>query len=103
MNCFRLRQDANGLVRTVAMSFTFACCIYAQGTSAQMNGVVRDASGALIPQAQIAVTNIDTHVQRKSVSNGEGAYVVPLLPPGNYTIDVQKSGFQPVRRTGITL
>lgn len=77
--------------------------VFGQGTSAQVNGAIRDATGAVIADARITVTNTDTTTQRKTASNGQGGYVVPLLPPGRYQITIEKEGFQPVVRSGITL
>src|SRR5215471_9240345 len=87
----------------LALFVASAPCVFAQGTAAQVNGAVRDASGAVIPDAQITITNTDTQAQRKTTSNAEGGYVVPLLPPGNYAISVAKTGFQPLVCSGVRL
>ncbi|MCL4402773.1 MAG: carboxypeptidase-like regulatory domain-containing protein [Acidobacteria bacterium] len=81
-----------------------APAVFAQGAaSAQINGVIRDASGAVVPGAAIIATNADTQAQRKTTSNDDGGYMVPLLPPGKYRISVEKTGFQPLLRSGISL
>ena len=69
----------------------------------QLVGRITDPSGSVIPSAAIDVTNVDTGVQRKTTSNELGYYTVPLLPPGSYRITVQKEGFRPISRSGITL
>src|SRR5205807_10113333 len=56
-----------------------------------------------IPGATVIATNADTRTQRKTSSNADGGYVVPLLPPGNYRVAVEKEGFQPLLRSGINL
>lgn len=97
---------------TTCLPFTlalFACVLviapraFGQGATAQINGSIRDASGAVIPGASVTVTNADTETQRKSSSNAEGGYAVPLLPPGNYRIAVEKEGFQSLLRSGVSL
>jgi hypothetical protein len=83
--------------------FALGGSLFGQGTSAQINGAIRDASGAVVADAQVTVTNIDTQAQRRTSSNAQGGYVVPLLPPGHYRISIDKTGFQPVVRSGVTL
>jgi outer membrane receptor protein involved in Fe transport len=74
-----------------------------QSVTAQMSGRVTDASGASVPEANVTITNVDTGVARKVATNAEGYYVIPLLPPGNYSLTVAKAGFEPVRRPNLTL
>ena len=71
--------------------------------TAQVTGRVSDASGAVVPGAQISVTNQKTGLTRDSVSNGEGYFTIPLLPPGEYRIAVKKDGFKPVVRPDVVL
>ncbi len=59
-------------------------------------GTVLDAAGAVIPQAQVKVTNLATGEARTVSSADNGSYSVPLLPPGNYSVEVSKSGFKTV-------
>ena len=71
--------------------------------TAQVTGRISDASGAVVPGAQITVTNQKTGFVRDSVSNGEGYFSIPQLPPGEYRIAVKKDGFKPVVRPDVTL
>ncbi|HEV8454909.1 MAG TPA: TonB-dependent receptor, partial [Gemmatimonadales bacterium] len=71
--------------------------------TAQVSGFVRDASEALVSGAEVTVTQTDTGVDRKAVSNVGGYYLVPFLPPGRYKVAVRAQGFKPVDREGITL
>jgi hypothetical protein len=71
--------------------------------SAAITGRITDPSGGVTPQAQITVRNTDTGISRLAVSNDQGYYTVPALPPGNYEMTVEKQGFQPAARTGIRL
>jgi hypothetical protein len=88
----------------------FLICLFAsagsmlgQATTAQINGRIADPSGAAVPDARIVITNVETALKRESVSNEQGNYAAPLLPPGNYTINIFKEGFRPVTRSGMTL
>ena len=66
----------------------------AQTTTAQISGQVTDSTGAMVPQAIITITNVDTGVSRKVETSGTGYYVIPLLPPGNYKLTAEKQGFR---------
>ncbi|HEX8291836.1 MAG TPA: carboxypeptidase-like regulatory domain-containing protein, partial [Pyrinomonadaceae bacterium] len=52
---------------------------------------------------EITVLNLSTAVQRHAVTGGEGAFVVPLLPPGRYTLTAQREGFATLEVRNITL
>ena len=71
----------------------------AQVSTASVNGVVRDAAGAVVPGATIVLQNLDTSVQHPSVSNGSGAYVILNIAPGRYTLQANAKGFNP-QKTG---
>ena len=57
-------------------------------------GTVTDASGAVVPGAQIVATNNATGQATSALSNAQGYYQVPLLPPGNYSVDASRNGFK---------
>ena len=65
----------------------------AQVSTASINGVIRDPTGAVVPDATIVLTNVDTSVARTSTANNAGAYGFVSIPPGNYTIESTAKGF----------
>src|SRR5262245_13941512 len=75
----------------------------AQVAAGEMTGLVKDQAGAAVPGATVTVTDINTNRQRVVTSSAEGVYTVPSLAPGEYRLDVELSGFKPVRRVGIHL
>jgi hypothetical protein len=77
--------------------------VIAWAQTAQVTGRVSDASGAVVPGAQITLTNQATGSKRETVANDEGYYTVPLLPPGTYEINVTASGFRAVVQSGVVL
>src|ERR1700681_2402004 len=77
--------------------------LFAQVAAGEITGVAHDPAGATVPGATVTVTNVDTNRQRVIVSNGNGVYTAPSLAPGEYRIDVELSGFKPVRREGLHL
>ena len=88
-------------MRVFFLLIVFATCLLAQ--SAQISGVVRDSTQAVVPRAVITVTAEDTGLRRAVVSSDEGIYTVPLLPPAKYKIEVTAQGFQTSRQTGVSL
>ncbi|MBI4910655.1 MAG: TonB-dependent receptor [Acidobacteria bacterium] len=77
--------------------------VYGQGRTAQLTGRITDSTGAVVPGAQMTITNVDTGVARIAQSDGSGNYAFPLLEPGKYSVSVQQTGFRPITRAGITL
>ncbi|MGA9472930.1 MAG: TonB-dependent receptor [Terriglobales bacterium] len=59
-----------------------------------ISGNVVDSSGALVAGAQVVVTNAATGDKRTTVSQSTGGFSVPLLPPGNYSVEVSGTGFK---------
>src|SRR6267378_4079972 len=85
---------------TVCFLFAMATCAagsvssaFAQGEQATITGIVTDESGAVIPNARVSVTNIETRVTREAQTNDEGQYRVPYLSPGRYEVTVESRGF----------
>ncbi len=72
------------------------CCPQAgaQLTSGQFNGHVSDPSGATVRDAKVTIVDKLTGVSHTTVTNSEGFYTFPLLPPGEYTLTVVKAGFE---------
>ena len=90
---------------SAVVSLFLACsCSWAQAVStAQINGNVRDSSGAAIPDAQIKVTQTATGATRTATSGTDGSYVLPNLPIGPYMLEVSKQGFSKYVQSGIVL
>src|SRR5262245_32110163 len=75
----------------------------AQVAAGEITGLIRDQAGAAVPGATVTVTNVDTNLQRVVVSTSDGVYTAPSLASGAYRIDVELSGFKPIRRSGVRL
>jgi hypothetical protein len=69
----------------------------------QVSGVVRDASGAVLPGAEVTITKTDTGLTRTVFTGGDGSYALPNLPVGPYQLKVVLSGFTTYVRDGIVL
>jgi hypothetical protein len=73
--------------------FFFSLASHAQVTTATLNGVVADFSGASIVDAAVKVSNVATNTQRIVNTDKSGRYYVNDLIPGTYTVSVEASGF----------
>jgi hypothetical protein len=72
-------------------------------TTAQLTGIVQDNSGAMIPGAEITLTDQATGIKRIVQTNRQGLYAFPSLVPGTYTVKVSAKSFQSKEITGITI
>src|ERR1700758_2259017 len=77
----------------VALLSTSAAFAQSAGTGA-ISGVITDSGGAVVAQATISAIDVTTGEKRDTVSSSQGAYLVPLLLPGTYRLEVSKSGFK---------
>ena len=68
-----------------------------------IKGTVTDASGAVVPNANVEVTNSGTGLTRSATTQADGSYIVTLLPLGNYRVRVQATGFNPVEVAIVTV
>jgi hypothetical protein len=75
----------------------------AQSDSGQISGFVRDAQQGALPGATVTVTNEATRNSRSTFTNSTGFYVLPDIPAGVYTVNVELSGFKKFAKTGIRL
>src|SRR5215471_11663428 len=73
------------------------------GATAQISGTVKDSSGGVLPGVDVAVTQTDTGLKRNAITDADGAYVLPNLPPGPYRLDATLQGFRTYTQTGIVL
>src|SRR5215813_4156121 len=67
--------------------------VFAQVAGGSISGTVTDASGAVVPNAQVTVLNTATGVMRTLVTNDSGFYNAPNLLPGPYQVKTSASGF----------
>ena len=76
---------------------------YGQNDRATTTGTVTDPTGAVIPGANIMLTDVATGVSITGTTNGDGIYTIPGLPVGTYALTVSHSTFKDYKQTGIIL
>jgi hypothetical protein len=72
-------------------------------TSASISGTVQDTNGGVLPGVTITVRNLQTELIRTDVTGPEGRFVVAGLPPGEYQLRAELSGFRPYVRRDVHL
>ena len=80
-----------------------ASTAWAQLPTATILGVVKDSSGAVVPEAKMTARSTETGQTRTTVSGADGAYRFPGLPVGGWEIWTEHAGFQTEIRSGVTL
>jgi hypothetical protein len=95
---------ALGCVWTGLLLFQGVPNVYAQLTiNASLSGSVLDKTSAAVPGASVTLSNPDKGLTRTFTTTTDGRYVFTLIPAGNYTLKVEKSGFRTYVQRGILL
>lgn len=81
----------------------FPALLFSQSTDATLSGGVTDLSGNLILGADVVIQNDATGVVYSVKTNGAGMYLVPVLPPGHYHVQVSKAGFKTIIKADLVL
>jgi hypothetical protein len=105
--CENLFRQAGRLIVLMALligSATFGSrAALAQLTSADILGTVTDSTGAVVPKANIILVNLDTNLQRTTVSNDSGDFDFTLLPVGRYSVTVKIAGFKTATTSNLSV
>ncbi len=92
---------ARGCAR-VSLLLCLSASLWAQ-TSGSITGTVRDSTGAVIPNAQVTVSDTTKGVTRTSTTNGQGEYLAAGLGQGSYNVIVIAEGFKKYEAKGVVL
>jgi hypothetical protein len=77
--------------------------VFAQTLTGQLSGVIADQTGAVIPNANVTLTNQLSGDIRRTVSNSEGLFAFASVPTGEYTVFIEAQGFAKWERSGIRI
>ncbi len=90
-----LKEPISRLLGLLALLLVCSVSLFAQTTTtAPMSGTVSDPTGAVIGNAVVTVKNNATGTEFKTTTNSGGAYVVPALGVGVYTVTIEANGFK---------
>jgi len=79
----------------------FASNAFGQGERGAITGVIKDVSGAVVPNAEVTITNKATGGENKAVSTETGVYRAPYITPGTYNISASLRGFKTAIRDNV--
>ena len=88
------------LLLALCLAFVSA---HSQSTSATISGGVTDSSGSFVANAAVDIANDATGVIYSVKTNSSGIYLVPILPPGIYHVQISKQGFKTIIKADVVL
>src|ERR1700728_4583870 len=89
-----ISQEKRGPAVLLTFLILFTTVAFGQLTTADILGTVTDASGAVIPNATVTLTNLGTNETRVAQTGSSGDYTFTLLPVGHYSVSVKATGFE---------
>lgn len=78
-------------------------CLLAQTPTGTIQGIIKDATEAVVPDAKVVITHVETNTTSTLTTDATGRYILPLARPGLYSITVEKAGFRTLRQENIRL
>ncbi len=91
-------------ILSLTLLLMVACTAHAQlAGSGNIQGTIADATGAVLPNAAVTLTETATQGKHVAQTDASGVYVFPNVPVGTYSVSVTAPGFQTYTRTGIVL
>src|SRR6476646_5656966 len=95
--------SAAAIAAAVTLSLALARPAAAQSGASALTGQLLDQAGAPVAGATIVATALATQAARTAVTDDQGGYAIPLLPPGRYRVVATERGFRTLVRDGIVL
>jgi len=101
-----LKQFSNifrGAVFLTGILSLGAAVVFGQMNTGEIDGVVRDPSGAVVPDAAVAALETSTHLSYETKTNSSGEYLLAQLPVGRYDLTVSVQGFKQILQPNVEL
>jgi outer membrane receptor protein involved in Fe transport len=95
--------NRKGLLLAALMALLASAVALGQTPTATLSGVVKDASGALVPNVKITAKNASTGATRETMTGSEGRYSLTNLGPGQYEVRAERNGFKTAAQSGVIL
>ena len=87
----------SGHIRAIAAAgilWVLSGPVWSQRLSGDIEGVIKDPSGALIPGVAVTITSVETSAQRMMLTDDQGRFLATLLPVGDYDVRAELQGFK---------
>ena len=91
-----------GLCITV-VSLLISGLLIAQSERGTIRGTVTDSSGSVMPGVTVKAVNVNTGIETATVTTDAGLYNIPQVPPGNYRVEAERTGFKKLIRENVTV
>src|SRR5215813_2934097 len=95
--------NRKSLLLATLMTLLASAAVLGQTTTATLSGVVKDASGALVPSVKVTARNASTGATRDATTDSEGRYNLTNLNPGQYDVRAERAGFKTAAQSGVIL
>jgi outer membrane receptor protein involved in Fe transport len=89
------------VVLILTAQLQIATLAQSQASSGSIEGTLIDTTGAVVPDAKVTATNLQTGLTRSVTTNSEGLYRLLLLPVGEYNVTIEKQGFSTIKREAV--
>src|SRR5215467_4278140 len=99
----RIARNLTPLAILIVVATMTALAGWSQTVSATLLGTVTDPTGGVVPNAKVTVTETQTGTPHATHTNESGNWNIPNLPPGQYQVEVEVTGFKKETRKDITL
>ncbi len=100
-------RGVSGGLRGLALAMALVCGgaipALAQTSTGQIKGTVTDPTGAIVPGAVVTAVSLDNGFSRSTTSRADGSFLIPLLNPSHYRVQVTAPGFEKLERGPITV
>ena len=90
-------------ILSATLAALFSLCAWSQTRLATVSGTITDPSGALVPGVSVTIASQGTGLKRSALTDSSGEYRFAGLPIGNYSLRIEKTGFQSQTREGVEL
>jgi hypothetical protein len=97
------RASYSPYVLAAVLGALFSISAWAQTQLATVSGTVADPSGAVVPGVSVTIVSQGTGLKRSAITDTAGQYRFAGLPIGNYSLRIEKTGFQSEVREGVDL
>jgi hypothetical protein len=89
-----IKHPGSSWINMLCLILSISIIGSAQSDNAQISGFVKDITGAVVPQVKVIAKSEGRSFERSAVTNQDGYYVIPNLPPGFYTLTAEQTGFK---------
>ncbi len=84
----------SSMIRLMGLVLVLGAVAWAQTDRGAITGTVTDQSGAVVPEAKVKATHVNTNAVRTTTASAAGDYTIPTLQAGTYRIEIEAKGFK---------